>query len=1021
VPQTAPRSSRALAVLRLAAWLGASTSPGSLAGNPDPSGETFFRQQVEPVLREHCLPCHSHAGGKMKGGLTLDSRSGWNTGGDHGPVVIPGNPDSSRLIQAIRRTHSHPGPAMPPDQPLPPEQVGLLVEWVRRGAPDPRIPSSPNPSRSPESWALRPLLKPTLPPHDSTHPIDALILSKAHARKPAPLADRRTLLRRLSLDLHGLLPTPEEVAEFQQDTAPDAVERWIDRLLASPRYGERWARHWLDVVHFAETHGHDQDRPRESAWRYREYVINALNQDRPYDRFVQEQIAADALFPDEPERIPALGFLAAGPWDESSLRDIREDTLDREIGRYIDRDDIVANVMSTFTSVTAHCARCHDHKFDPIGQQDYYALQAVFAGTEKAERLYDPDPALHRKRQFWTRIQVALDRRDLGLVESLLTPQLRDDMNAWAASAAQRTVTWVPLCDGLHAEAKHGSLVPQPDGSLLATGPSPATNTTTLTASLPPGTVSALRLELIPDDSLPARGPGRAPNGNLHLTDVRAFLLPPERSANAAAAETQPQPIPLANPSADFNQEGWDIAKAIDSDAGTGWGIHPQEGKAHVAVFELATPRAFPPGSSLRLVLEQQHGREHTLGRFRVSLTGDAPPIRADSLPAPLLAALAVAPDRRTPEQQSIVTTHYLATRATTELARLPEPKRVFAGASLFPANGGQKSTARPRPVRVLRRGEVSRPIEVAAPGALSCVTALSPRFETVAPVWDPSRPDLPEEAGRRAALARWLSHRDNPLVWRSIVNRVWQHHFGRGLVETPNDFGRMGGTPVAPELLDWLAVTFRDDLGGSFKALHRLILTSRAWQQSAASPETATALEPTRRRLDAESFRDSVLRFSGQLDDTLGGPSIKQFAMSPGIHVTPNVNYAAFDPDAPGSRRRSIYRFLFRTLPDPLMDTLDSPAGDQSAPVRSESFTALQAFALLNHPFVIRQSEHLATRISGECGDPQGQVRRLCQIVWQRDPTPDEQERFALHARSHGLPHLGRVLLNSNELHFLD
>jgi hypothetical protein len=288
-------------------------------------------------------------------------------------------------------------------------------------------------------------------------------------------------------------------------------------------------------------------------------------------------------------------------------------------------------------------------------------------------------------------------------------------------------------------------------------------------------------------------------------------------------------------------------------------------------------------------------------------------------------------------------------------------------------------------------------------------VETVSARFETTA-----------DEAQRRAALARWLTHRDNPLFWRVIVNRVWHYHFGRGLVETPNDFGRMGGAPTAPQLLDWLAVTFRDDFGGSLKQLHRLVLTSRAWRQRAADPLTAHAWQPLSRRLDAETFRDSLLLMSGKLDDTVGGPSVKQFLMSEGIHVTPNVDYAGFDVDAPGNYRRSIYRFLFRTLPDPMMDSLDSPPGDQSAPVRAESFTALQAFALLNHPFIVRQSEHLAARLENHGPDRRQQLRAVHQLLFLRDPTPEEWRDSEQFAASYGLPSLCRLLLNSNELHFI-
>lgn len=987
----------------------------------------FFHQQVEPLLQTHCFECHSHASGKMKGGLTLDSRSGWSEGGEHGPALVPGDPDRSRLIQAVRRTD--PDSAMPPKSPLAPEQVATLEAWVQRGAPDPRTGPKPAAESPNEAWAVRPLLRRPVPKTTATHPIDAWLADAGVHFDPLPsgASGRARLLRRLMVDLHGLVPTPEETEAFTRSLPDDDTQALVlelDRLLESPRYGERWARHWLDVVHFAETHGHDQDRPRDHAWPYRDYVIDAFNRDKPYARFVQEQIAADALFPEEPRLIPALGFLAAGPWDESSLRDIREDVIDREIARYLDRDDIVANVMSTFTSTTAHCARCHDHKFDPISQRDYYALQAVFAGTEKAERLYDADPTVHATRQAWMRLQVALERQDFEGVERHLSDTLRAEQTAWEHSVATRSVTWrvatpatwfsdVPTrFDGrsaTHPPPPSGGSATQDSGlkllddaSLLAFGPAPLTNVYVVSLKVPQPGVTAIRLELLPDASLPARGPGRAENGNLHLTGFEAYARPPGADDYL--------PVGLANPSADFNQDGWDISKTFDGNPHTGWGIHPEEGKPHTATVELAQAGALGEGQDLRLVLRQEHGRGHTVGRFRLSLTSDAPPIRASPIPEAVTRALAIDPAQRSPEQRFAVTSHFLSGRVTRELSSLPEPQRVYAGAHIFPANGGQKALGRPRDVQVLRRGEILRPIEAAEPGALGCVSNLPSRFG-----------NLPDEAVRRAALARWLTDPANPLVWRSIVNRVWHYHFGRGIVETPNDFGRMGSPPTHPELLDWLAVTFRDDLGGSLKRLHRLILTSAAWRQQAVDPNHPAHFQPLRRRLDAESFRDSVLRLSGKLDDTLGGPSVRQFAMSPGIHVTPNVNYATYDTDAPGSGRRSIYRFLFRTLPDPMMDALDSPPGNQSQPARSESFTALQAFTLLNHPFVVRHSQHLAERVAASDPDPSHQVQHAVELAFLRSPSPEELTDYVAHAKAFGLASLCRLLLNSNEFHFVD
>src|SRR5262245_33993922 len=350
--------------------------------------------EVLALLEKHCVECH---GGKVtRAGLDLTTRPGLLAGGENGPAVVPGKSADSLLLRRVRHAVK---PGMPfRRERLTDAQVSLLARWVDAGAPYDRPLAKGKSDKKEPWWSLKPLARPGVPPTRTAAeaawartPIDHFVLARLRERglSPAPEADRRTLLRRLTFDLTGLPPTPEEVDGFLADARPGAYERAVERLLASPHYGERWARHWMDVARFAETHGHDQDRPRENAWPYRDYLVRAFNADRPYARFVQEQVAGDVLFPGEADGVVALGFLAAGPWDESSLRDIREDTLDREIARYLDRDDIVTTVATTFLGATVHCARCHDHKFDPISQEEYYALQAVFAGVDKANREYD--------------------------------------------------------------------------------------------------------------------------------------------------------------------------------------------------------------------------------------------------------------------------------------------------------------------------------------------------------------------------------------------------------------------------------------------------------------------------------------------------------------------------------------------------------------------------------------------------------------------------------------------------------
>ena len=880
-------------------------------------------------------------------------------------------------------------------------------------------------------WAYQSLRRPSIPVQStgaSTNPIDAFIRAKLTQSKltPALEADKRTLLRRIYFDLIGLPPTPEEMRSFLADESASAYEKAVDRLLASSRHGERWARHWMDVAHFAETHGHDQDRIRTNAWPYRDYLIASFNADKPYARFVQEQVAGDVLFPEDPQATIALGFIAAGPWDESSLRDIREDTLDRQIGRYLDRDDMLTTVMQTFTSSTVQCARCHDHKFDPISQRDYYALQAVFAGVDRANRTYDADPALHARRQALMQERKRIEQGDREL---LLSTGVQRETALWERSYAERKVEWRVVQAQTFTSSAAVTLTRQPDGSLLASGVRPERDTCTVSASVELTNITAVRLEVLPDDSLPKKGPGRQDNGNFHLSEFQMLLFEP----GASTAKE----VKLANATADFNQSGWTIAQALDGNEKTAWGIHPKVGEAHTAVFELKEAVALTPDATLVFVLKQLHGGGHLIGRHRLSVTDAQPPVWVNVLPAGVQIILAKSAARRSDDERAALAAFVAKDRTARELAALPKPSLVYAAASDFEPDGGHKPAGMPRPVQMLKRGDITKPIEGARPGTLSCVAALPARFDLA---------DANQEGARRAALAQWLIHRDNPLTWRSIVNRVWHYHFGRGLVETPNDFGRMGGAPSHPELLDWLAVWFRDDARGSFKTLHRLIVTSATYRQSSVAadikrhrlksnkddqslltsaatndPENKLLGRMNRTRLDAEQVRDTILQVSGLLDLRMGGPSDMQFDLQPGHHVTPRVDYSKFDVASDASKRRSVYRFLFRTLPDPFMDALDCPAGDQLTPTRNASVTVQQALALWNNAFVAHYAECFAARVASLARTPSEQVQRVCELALNRDATPDELADFTNFVDKHGVANLCRLILNSNEFMFVN
>jgi hypothetical protein len=954
----------------------------------------------------------------MEGGLTLDWRSGWERGGDRGPAIVPGNPDASLLIQAVR--HQHAELQMPEDK-LEPAAIAILEEWVRSGAADPRsTPPQPRPIDA-DWWSLRPLKRPAIPavppaaastavakPAEALiapNPIDAFLWSawQRAGLQPTAAADRRTLIRRLTVELHGLLPTPEDTAAFISDPDPQALEKLVDRLLDSPRYGERWARHWMDVIHFADSHGYEHDVFRPNAWRYRDYLIASFNADIPWGRFIREQLAADVYAAGQPSRRAALGFLGAGTYDHSAAA-----TAPKNFEN-LDRDDMVMQTLTAFCSTTAGCARCHDHKFDPVIQADYYSLQAVFAGIGKGDIPFDADPEVSAARLRWQQLREAADRRDPTV---LLTPETQA-LIAAVLPQSDAGALWKPIALQTFRSLEGAHLRQLDDGSLLATGPRPETDTTELTFTADGLTqVTAIRLDVLPHETFPALGPGRAVNGNLHLSEVELKVFSGDRQEGRSIA--------FQRATADFEQDGWTIAHAIDGNIQTAWGIDPQEGKAHFAVFELKSPVSVVPGLTFDVVLRQSHGRAHTIGRLRVSLT-DAPPGTAQAYPADLHALLEIPADKRSPDQQLQLAALALKLRAEGELRQLPPAEFLYAAAPVATNERGTIRFDTPREIRVLKRGDVDQPTDLALPGALSILepsAGLPARFGI---------PDGQPESARRAALAEWIASPANPLTWRSAANRVWQYHFGRGLCETPGDFGRMGSLPDHPELLDWLACELRDH--GSLKRLHRILCLSTAWQASADASEQALQLDPhnqlvarrSRQRLDADTWRDSVLLASGRLDDTMGGPAIAHFSSQPGAQLTPILDYSTVDWDAPGMTRRSIYRVVWRGIPDPLLEQLDFPDLGLPAPVRGQSVSPLQALTLLNNRFVLHHAEHLAQRALRAGTDVETQVTSAVNSTWQRPPTTFELNALSRLARSHGLPAVARLLLNSAEFLVVD
>jgi len=997
------------ACVAAAIWLGVSLCATAYEG---PS----FSEQVAPIFERHCVRCHQ--GSEPKGGLDLTTSAAALRGGDSGPAIVPSNLEASSLVSAV----SGDKPEMPKDAPaLSAQQVETLRQWIAAGAAWPADAAlSEKGANDTQWWSLLPLTNPAVPAALDAWvrtPVDAFVLERLRREglSPSAEADRRTLIRRLSYDLHGLPPKVEEVAAFVADERPDAYEQLVDRLLASPRYGERWGRYWLDVVHFGESHGYDKDKPRPNAWPYRDYVIDSLNADKPYDRFVAEQIAGDVLFPFEPAATVATGFIAAGPWDFVGHVELREGTVDKDIARLNDRDDMLSNAMSTFMSLTAHCARCHDHKFDPIRQADYYALQAVFAGVDRADRPYDADPTAARARHELLAQRQTLESR-LKSIEERVAQVTSPEIVAIDKQLASLDgeLKQLPAADGKSSLGYHSQIMSKSDE--------------TKWVQVDLGRSQSLEvISLVPSHVVygghPGPGFGFPSRFKVEVSESPDFATAQVVFDRTGEDYPHPGDTPLTIP---VNVSGryvrvtatrlWkrtdDWIFALSELVAMSGGVNVAQGKAVTALDSIEAPaswstRYLVDGMSSTGALELDGTVPARDKRRAVEAKLEEMRSRREELVDQRL-------DATTRESRSAI--RESLARVGQQLAQLPPPLQVYAAANQFGSQGSFKAAATARPIHLLARGDVRSPREAMRPAGLPCVQGPQAEFA------------LDESAGegaRRAALAAWLIDPRNALLRRSIVNRVWHYHFGQGLVDTPNDFGRMGSLPSHPELLDWLAGWFAKQ-GHSLKALHRLLLTSAAYRQSSANRPEAARIDAgnrllwrmNRQRLDAECVRDAMLAVSGKLDLAMGGPSVQQFFFKD--DHSPVYDYASFDVDDPRSYRRSVYRFLVRSVPDPFMECLDCADPSIMTPKRNTTLTSIQALALLNNPLAVRQAEHFAARaqISDDVGE---QVALAWQTALGRPPEPKERDALTAYAQKFGLPAACRVILNSNEFLFVD
>lgn len=1002
--------------------------------------ESLWRQAAT-ILEQRCLNCHNS--NEKKEGLSLETRAEMLAGGNGGAAVEPGDAGASLLVDFI----SGESPEMPKDaKPLDATEVDLLRKWIDAGAPWPKgLRLSPKPYVDLNWWSLKPLENQRLPELTEEQlaycrtPVDRFIIAKLSESglTMSPEADRRTLIRRLYFDLLGLPPVPADIDAFVSDPDPLAYEKLVDRLLASPRYGERWARHWLDVVHYADTHGYDKDKPRPNAWPYRDYVIRALNEDKPYGKFVQEQIAGDVLWPETKDGTVATGFLAAGPWDFIGHVEVPGSKIDGKVARHLDRDDMVRTVFQTFTSTTVGCARCHNHKFDPISMQDYYSLQAVFAAIDRADREYEVDEGVaarrrelmarkldleSQNREIETRIHkiagprlAELDRRIAGLSGSKDTEKKERPEFGYHSQIAKRpdVVKWVQV--DLEKPTKLARIV--------LVGCHDMFNKIGAGFGFP----VRFRIEASNDvhftkdvQLVVDRTESDYPNPGVtpQVFNVRpAGNSPPVQARYIRVTATK-----LVNRLASDYIFAVGELQVIDKD-GNNVALNSK-------VISLDSIEAPVRWRRENLVDGYYYGvwRDVNLDEL-AQLSREREKILGTALNAEI--------------KKSRLNIESELARVSEAIKQLPAKGTVYAGcvhrgSGNFRGRGGLG----PREIFVLQRGQVTQPKEAARPGTIPIIPSVNARFELS---------ENHREGDRRIALARWLTHHDNPLTWRSIVNRVWQYHFGRGIVDSPNDFGRMGQEPSHPELLDWLAVGFRDN-GQSLKQLHRLILNSAVYRQASRAEKVSGTVStkrglsrssdkrfPTplpqalridgdnrllwrmnRRKLEAEAIRDSILSVAGRLDTRMYGPGFRDFVLERPQH-SPHYEYNKHDPNDPTTHRRSIYRFIVRSQPQPLMDTLDCADPSLMVGKRNETITALQSLSLLNSRFVVAMCQHVASRLASEENNPSARINLLYRLALGRPANDAEQNVITRYAHQYGLANACRLILNLNEFSFVD
>jgi hypothetical protein len=980
----------------------AATTGGAVSASipPAASRSVDFVIDIQPILSQRCYSCHGPD--KQKGELRWDVKASAFKTGDHGPIIVPGNSAGSRVIKLV--SGLEPDTIMPPrGERLTADQIGLLRAWIDQGAIWPESAMAARKAAEKRNhWAFKAPVRPGVPEVEkrkwTRNPIDDFVLAKLEKEKlrPSPEADRITLIRRVTLDLTGLPPTPKEVDEFMADRAPGAYERLVDRLLASPHYGEVWGRHWLDVARYADSNGYEKDRPR-SIWPYRDWVIQALNRDMPFDQFTIEQLAGDLLANPTPDHRIATGFLR-----NSMLN--QEGGIEPEQFRVEALIDRVDAVGKAFLGLTVNCCQCHDHKFDPFTQKDYYRFYAFLNNDDEAF-LEVPTAEQVAEREEIVNKMHALEDKAMGQLTNLT-----ERMEAWEKELTNSAPHWTEL-DPTAWEVFATKYEKQDDLSLLGGGDITAGGVMKVWIDTKLTNITAFRLEALTNANLMYGGPGEVGKGSFLVKEFTAETYALENPAVT-------NKIKFRRALADMEAPGFGVTNAIDGNTEKG-GWTPtttpeHRNENHYAVFECQNPLDLTGDARLQITVYQSFNGDdknkgldadskldcHLLGSLRLSATTDPLPSLVDRLSPEQRALLAIPVEKRTAEQK----------RELFGVFRLSDPgcadlnKEIAQLWEKWPYSATTmvlQQRPRPRVTHLFKRGDRLRPAEEVQPGV--------PGFLHPFPAGAPFN---------RLGLAKWIVDPASPTTARVIVNRIWQTYFGQGLVTTPEDFGTRVEAPSHPQLLDWLACEFMKpttpdslfDFAGpkglqpwSMKHIHRLIVNSATYRQSShVDPEVYAKdqfdrwLERAPRvRVDGEVVQDIALSVSGLLNPKIGGPSV--FPPIPAsVGDTVYGGFSWSETKGEDRYRRGMYTFWKRSLPFPTLTAFDVPTGETSCPRRARSNTPLQALTTLNEKTFMEAADAMALRVMKEGGpDNRARLRYAFRLCTGRQPDREELEKL--------------------------